>query len=41
MQTEPDQGSGEPGREESDLATLNALNLKGDLPRVVEAHGDN
>ena len=41
MQTEPDQGSGEPGRKSSDLATLDPLDLEADLPQVVEAHDGN
>ena len=38
MQTEPDQGSGEPRQEDNDLATLDPLDLEADLPQVVEAH---
>ena len=41
MQTEPDQGSGEPGRKRATPATLDPLDLEADLPRVVETHDDD
>jgi hypothetical protein len=40
MQTEPDQGSGHPGRNSATFV-LDALDLEGNLPRIVEAHDDH
>ena len=41
MQTEPDQGSGEPGRKRASPATLDPLDFEANLPRVVETHDDD